>query len=140
MRHKQCITWKMARNTDKCWIWEMYTVGLGIWQETWKRWKMRHKQCITWNMAGSIEKHEKRKKHALWPGYVQKTEKRGKWEMNTLGPGLWQEILKTRKMRNAHSRTWILRRKLQNLKNKNSTLYDLEYDKKKKVEKQKCTL
>ena len=60
--------------------------------------------------------------------------------MNTLGPGLWQEILKTRKMRNAHSRTWILRRKLQNLKNKNSTLYDLEYDKKKKVEKQKCTL
>ena len=56
--------------------------------------------------------------------------------MNTLGPGLWQEILKTRKMRNAHSRTWILRRKLQNLKNKNSTLYDLEYDKMKNVEKQ----
>ena len=140
MRNKHCITWKMARNTDKRWIWEMYTVGLGIWQETWKRWKMRHKQCITWNMAGSIEKHEKRKKHALWPGYVEKTEKRGKWEMNTLGPGLWQEILKTQKMRNAHCRTWILRSKLQNLKNKNSTLYDLEYDKKKKVEKQKCTL
>ena len=120
MRNVHCRTWNMARNL--------------------KRVKMRHKHCITWNMAGSIEKHEKRKKHALWPGYVQKTEKRGKWEMNTLGPGLWQEILKTRKMRNAHSRTWILRRKLQNLKNKNSTLYDLEYDKKKNVEKQKCTL
>ena len=140
MRNKHCITWKMARNTDKRWIWEMYTVGLGIWQETWKRWKMRHKQCITWNMAGSIEKHEKRKKQALWPGYVQKTEKRGKWEMNTLGPGLWQEILKTRKMRNAHLRTWILRRKLQNLKFENTTLYNLEYGKKKNLEKQKCTL
>jgi len=60
--------------------------------------------------------------------------------MNTLGPGLWQEILKTRKMRNAHLRTWILRRKLQNLKFENTTLYNLEYGKKKNVEKQKCTL
>jgi hypothetical protein len=43
----------MARNTEKLEIFEMHTVGPGIWQEMWK---MRHKHCLTWNMARNTEK------------------------------------------------------------------------------------
>ena len=33
------------------------------------------------------------------------TEKREKLEMHTVGPGIWRENLKSRKMRNIHFRT-----------------------------------
>ena len=33
MRHKHCMNWNMARNTEKCEKREMHTVGLGVWQE-----------------------------------------------------------------------------------------------------------
>ena len=35
----------------------------------------------------------------------ENTEKREKWEMHTVEPGIWQENLKSRKMRNTHFRT-----------------------------------
>jgi hypothetical protein len=51
---------------------------------------------------------------------------------------------KTMKMKNTESRTWNMARKLTNEENEKSTLYDLEYVKKKKnTEKrgnEKCTL
>ena len=67
--------------------------------------------------------------------------------MYTLGPGLWQEILKnvenekctiqdlkigekpekSEKMRNAHCRSWNMVRKLKNVENETQKLYDLEY-------------
>jgi hypothetical protein len=40
--------------------------------KTEKIWKMRHKHCRTWNM-------------------MRNTEKGRKCEMNTVGPGIWQE-------------------------------------------------
>jgi hypothetical protein len=34
------------------------------------------------------------------------TEKREKWEMHIVGPGIWRENWKSRKMRNTHFRKW----------------------------------
>ena len=33
------------------------------------------------------------------------TEKREKWEMHTVGPGIWREKRKSQKMRNTYFRT-----------------------------------
>ena len=38
---------------------DTHTVGLGIWRENLKRWKMRHKHGMTWIMARNTEKREK---------------------------------------------------------------------------------
>jgi hypothetical protein len=38
-------------------------------------------------------------------------EKREKWEMHTVGPGIWRENWKSRKMRNMHFRSWNMARK-----------------------------
>ena len=39
------------------------------------------------------------------------TEKREKCEMHTVGPGIWRENWKSRKMRNTQFRTWNMARK-----------------------------
>ena len=39
------------------------------------------------------------------------TEKREKWEMHTVGPGIWRENWKSQNMRNTHFRTWNKARK-----------------------------
>jgi hypothetical protein len=44
----------------------MLSVGLGIWQEYWKTWKLR-------------------KGHCKYMEYGVKNEKRGKWETHTVG-------------------------------------------------------
>ena len=43
-----------------------------------------------------MEEHKNMKngKSTLGPGYGKQTEKLGKWEMETLRPGIWQDILK----------------------------------------------
>ena len=33
MRHKNCLTWNTARNTQKRGIGEMHTVGPGLWRQ-----------------------------------------------------------------------------------------------------------
>ena len=33
MRHNYCLTWNMARNSEKREKLEIHTVGTGIWQE-----------------------------------------------------------------------------------------------------------
>ena len=50
----------------------MRNIGSGLWPENFKRWQMRHKYCMTRNM-------------------VRNTEKREKYEMHTVGPGIWRE-------------------------------------------------
>jgi hypothetical protein len=76
---------------------------------------------------------------------ARKSEKREKREIHNVGPGIWQENWKTRKMRNINSRTWIWReswklwkmrhkhcltwnmaKKLKKVKNETRTLFDLE--------------
>ena len=49
-------------------------------------------------------------------------EKREKWEMHTVGPGIWQEKRKSWKIRNIHLTTWKMRKSLKNVKNENCTL------------------
>jgi hypothetical protein len=39
-----------------------------------------------------------------------KLKKSGKWKKHTIGPGIWQENRKMRKMRNTHGRTWNMPR------------------------------
>ena len=129
MIHKHYMTWNKERSTEKLEKWEMPTVGLGKWWETWK------------NMENE--------KHTLYDlEYVEKTNKWGKWEnhgrtwnmerklkkktcknryTNTVGPGIWRENWQTRKMRNSHVRTWNMARNTDNMKNEKRILLDLEY-------------
>ena len=68
-------------------------------------------------MAKNIEKGKNVKSTLRELEYDKKTEKRGKFDTNTFGPGIWRETLKTWKMRNEHSRTWNMARKMKNLEN-----------------------
>ena len=78
----------------------------------WKRWKMRNILGRTWNMARVLkimenEKHTlydvkygkkhwktwKMRKTQCKTGIVARnTENGGKWEMHTVGPGIWREM------------------------------------------------
>jgi hypothetical protein len=51
--------------------------------------------------------------------YDEKPERGGKQEMHTVETGIWQETLKKWKMRNAHSRTGNMTRKLKIMENEN---------------------
>jgi co-chaperonin GroES (HSP10) len=105
--------------TEKREKWEMHTVGPGLWGENWKSRKMKNTHFRTWNMARKTEKGGKfrnvdcrtwnmprklkimeNEKHLL--KYLKNdeiTEKREKWEMHTVGPGIWRENWKSREMR-----------------------------------------
>ena len=50
------------------------------------------------------------------------TEKREKWEMHTVGPGIWQENWKSWKMRITLVRWWNWQEILKNMKNEKCTL------------------
>ena len=91
--------------------WEMHTEGPGIWRENWKSRKMRNTHFRTWNMARKTEKVGKfRNVHCRTWNMARKlkimenekhpldalkndeiTEKREKWEIHTVGPGIWRE-------------------------------------------------
>ena len=84
MRHKHCLTWNMARNTEKGEKCEVFIVGPGIWrknwkmkyneklaqqdlkygQKHWKRQKMRQKNSLNQNMAKKL-KNVENEKHTL---------------------------------------------------------------------------
>jgi co-chaperonin GroES (HSP10) len=160
-RNIHCRTWNMARKlkimenekhqlddmindkiTEKCKIWEMHTVGPGIWRENWKSRKMknthfrtrnmarkpekggkfRNVHCRTWNMARKLKimGNEKRPLDNLKNDEI--TEKHEKWEMHTVGPGIWRETWKSRKMRNIHLTTWKMTKSLKNVKKEKCTL------------------
>ena len=109
----------------------MHTVGPRIWRENWKSRKMRNTHFRTWNMARKTEKGGKfwnvhyrtwnmarklkimeNEKHQLDELKNDEiTEKREKWEMHTVGPGIWRENWKSRKMSNTHFRAWNMARK-----------------------------
>ena len=126
-------TWRPEkwRNHWKTWKMRMHTVGSGIWRENWKSRKIRNTHFRTWNMARKTEKGGKftnvhcrtwnmarklkimkNEKHPLDNLKNDEiTEKREKWEMHTVGPGIWRENWKSRKRRNTHFRTWNMARK-----------------------------
>jgi hypothetical protein len=61
MRHKHCMTWNMARNTEKREKREMPTLGPGLWQYNSPRRKMRNSHCRTWNMERKPKNEENEK-------------------------------------------------------------------------------
>ena len=101
---------------------EMSTVGLGVWQENrkswkletftgrleqwrnhWKSWKMRNAHCKTWNIARNLKIMEN-VKNPLNNLKNEITEKLEKWEIHTVRHGKRRENWKSRKMRNTHFR------------------------------------
>jgi hypothetical protein len=47
----------------------------------------------------------------------ENTQKVQKWEMHTVGPGIWREHWKSRKIRNTHFRIWNMARKTEKIRN-----------------------
>ena len=73
-------------------------------RKTEKGGKFRNVHCSTWNMARKLKIMEN-EKHPLDDLKIDKiTEKREKREMHTVGPGIWRENCKSRKIRNTHFR------------------------------------
>ena len=95
----------------KCGKWETHTVGREIWRRKQKKLKMRNVHSRTWNMARKMKIMENEKHPLNDLKNDEITEKREKWEMDTVGPGIWRENWKSRNMRNTHFRTWNLARK-----------------------------
>ena len=92
MRNSHCRTWNMAMKTEK-------------------GGKFRNVHCRTWNMERKLKimDNEKHQLDALKSDKI--LEKFEKWEMHTVGPGIWRENWKSRKMRNTHFRTGNMARK-----------------------------
>ena len=97
--------------TEKHEKWAMHTVGPEIWRENWKSRIIRNTHFRTWNLARKTEKvgifrnvHCRTRNMARKLKTMEKekhplddlkkheiTEKREKWEMHTVGPGIWRE-------------------------------------------------
>ena len=123
--------------TEKREKWEMHTVGPGIWRENWKSRKMINTHFRTWNIARKTDKCGKfwnvrcrtwniarklkimeNEKHPLEDLKNDEiTEKPKKWEMYTVGTGIWRENWKSQKMRNTHLWREIRRGKMKKLDN-----------------------
>ena len=67
--------------------------------------KFRNVHCRTWNMARKLKIMENEKLPLDNLKNDEITEKREKREIHTIGPGIWRENLKSRKMRHTHFRT-----------------------------------
>ena len=74
MRHKHCMTWNMARNTEKREKSEIYTLGPGIWRENCKTRNLRNTQSRTLSMSRKPTNEEN--------------------EKIMVGPGIWRETWK----------------------------------------------
>jgi hypothetical protein len=118
-----CRTWNIARNTEKLKKWEIHTLGTGLLRENQqtrkietqtlfhleygekhsKTWKMRNTHWRTWSMSRNSEKSQK-------------------WEIHTLGPGLWREKWKTWKMTQKQYMTWNMSRNTENVENETHSL------------------
>jgi hypothetical protein len=77
--------------------------------------KFRNVHCRTWNMAIKliIIENEKHPLDDLKNDEI--TEKYEKWEMHTVGPGIWREHWKSWKMWNTHFRTWNMAKKIERI-------------------------
>jgi hypothetical protein len=117
--------------TEKREKWEMHTVGPGLWRENWKSrimrnthfrtlymarktetgGKIRNVHCRMWNMATKLKIMENETHPLDDLKNDEINERREKWEMQTVGPGIWRENWKSQKMRITHFRTWNMARK-----------------------------
>jgi hypothetical protein len=73
--------------------------------------KFRNVHCRIWNIARKLKIMENEKHPLDDLNNEEFIEKREKWEVHTIGPGIWRENWKSRKIRNTHFRTWNMARK-----------------------------
>ena len=80
-----------GKTTENHGLSEIHTLGSEKYEETEKVGKFRNVQCRTWNMARKLKimENEKHPLHDLKNDEI--TEKLEKWEMHTVGPGIWRE-------------------------------------------------
>ena len=70
---------------SKCEKWEIHTLGPGLWQGNFKKWKRSHKHCLTRTIPKNTQKRKKLEIHSRT------------WSM--------ERKLKIMEMRNTHYRT-----------------------------------
>jgi len=91
---------------------------------------MRKTHCRTKIMERKL-KNVKNETQTLFDlDYGKKHWKNGKWEMHTLGPGIWRENWKSWKMKINTVGSEIWRETPKNVKNEKQNLFDLEYGEK----------
>ena len=101
-----------GKKTENHGKWEINTLGREIWPGKLKKGgKFRNVYCRTWNMARKLKIMENEKRPVDNMKDDEITEKREKWEMHTVGPGIWRENWKSQKMRNTHFKKWNMERK-----------------------------
>jgi len=107
-----CRTWIMSRKLKNVKN-EIQTLDDMIYGEkTEKTWKMRKSHGRTKNRARNTEKTCKmRETHCRTWNMVRNSEKVEKWEIHTVGTGVWREHWKSWKMRNTNCSTWNTARK-----------------------------
>jgi len=130
MRNAHYRTWNMGRYLK---MWIMRNTHSRTWnmaRKTEKDGKFRNVHCRTWNMARKLKIMENVKYPLDHLKNDEITEKRKKWDMHTLGPGIWRENWTWLKMRNIHLTTWKMTKSLKNMKNEKCTLHDLGYGEK----------
>ena len=84
-----------GKKTENHGKWETSTCRHEKWRSHWKMFKMRNAHCSPWNMARKLKITENEKHPLNDLKNEEITEKPEKWEMHTVGPGLWREIWKS---------------------------------------------
>ena len=67
---------------------------------------MRSAYTRTWNLERKEKNEENETEICMTWNMARNSEILGKWEKLNVRPGIWQETLKTWKMRNGHFRIW----------------------------------
>ena len=83
---------------------------------------MSNAQCRTWRMARKLKIMENHKHTLQDLKYGKNSVKRDKWEMQTVGPGIWQETVKNVKNEKYTLLDGNMARKLKKVENKTQTL------------------
>ena len=116
MRNIHLTTWKMTKSlknvkNEKCKLldleygektenhgkWEIHTLGPEIWRGKMKKGGIfRNVHWTSWNMARKLKIMENEKHPLDHLKNDEITAKREKWEMDTVGPGIWRENWKSR--------------------------------------------
>ena len=81
-------------------------------------------------MARKMKNHGKWKTHCRKLNMTKNIKKFEKWEMQTVGPGIWWENWKSLKIRKTHCWTGNMARKTEKRENMKCTLWEREYGEK----------
>ena len=147
-KHKQYMTCKMTRNTKKHEKWKI--AHCVIWNMLRNPKNVQNEKDTLWNLI-YVENTETPKNVEIekctlceWE-YGEKPEKRVKWDKNTVWPGLWQETLNILEKWEIHTLGlgvwWENRKKTWKIiKNSNFTTWNMARNPKKRGKREMVTL